>query len=46
MIYIQLYDLKSLLNLFGMVEFYGISTIVDFKIPNPADTDIYSIYDL
>ena len=30
----------------GFVEFYGISTIVGYLMPNPLYTNILSIYDL
>ena len=31
---------------FGLVEFYGISTIVGYLMPNPLFTYILNIYDL
>ena len=31
---------------FGLVWFYGISTIVGYLMPSPFYTDIYQIYDL
>ena len=31
---------------FGFVGFYGISTIVDYFMPNPFYTNILNIYDL
>ena len=32
--------------MFGLVGFYGISTIVGYLMPNPLDTHILNIYDL
>ena len=34
------------LNQFGLVGFYGISTIVGYLMPNPLYTYILDIYDL
>ena len=36
----------DLLNIYDLVGFYGISTIVGYLIPNPLYTDILNIYDL
>ena len=35
-----------ILNIYDLVWFYGISTIVGHIMPNPVDTNIVNIYDL
>ena len=48
----RLFNAKSSLYIyikyirFGLVGFYGISTIVDYLMPNPLYTYILDIYDL
>ena len=44
---LQLVEIKQLkLSWFGLVGFYGISTIVGYLMPNPLYTYILNIYDL
>ena len=40
------FQTQNLLNRFGWVEFYGISTIVGYLMPNPVYTYISNIHDL
>ena len=50
----QLFNAKSFLYIYiyikyirsGLVEFYGISTIVDYLMPNPVYSYISNVYDL
>ena len=37
---------KDVENLFGLVWFYAISTIVGYLMPNPLYTYVLNIYDL